>query len=50
MQYGLGLVNLALLAPIPLQLLHLFFADALWCALVWLFAELALAETALANA
>lgn len=46
-QYGLGLANLALLAPIPLQLLHLFFADALWCGLVWLFAELALAESKL---
>ena len=50
LQYGLGLANLALLAPIPLQLLHLFFADALWCGLVWLFAELALAETALGDA
>ena len=41
LQYGLGLVNLALLAPIWLQLVHLLFADVLWCALVWLVAELA---------
>lgn len=44
LQYGLGLVNLALLAPVWLQLVHLLFADALWCALVWLVAELAEVE------
>ncbi len=46
LQYGLGLVNLALLAPIWLQLVHLLFADVLWCALVWLAAELADVEDA----
>lgn len=31
-----GLINLALLAPIPLQLIHLFLADLVWLALVLL--------------
>jgi cytochrome c oxidase assembly protein subunit 15 len=44
LQYGVGLVNLALLAPIPLQLVHLLLADALWCALTWLVLELAAEE------
>jgi heme A synthase len=44
LQYGVGLVNLALLAPIPLQLLHLLLADVLWCALIWLALELAALE------
>jgi len=34
-----GLVNLLLLAPIPMQLLHLLLADALWIALVLLTAN-----------
>jgi heme A synthase len=29
-QLTVGLVNLGLLAPVPLQLLHLFMADGLW--------------------
>ena len=44
LQYGVGLVNLALLAPIGLQLVHLLLADLLWCALTWLVMELAEAE------
>jgi heme A synthase len=35
-QVGLGFLNVALLAPVWLQLLHLFFADAIWIALVLL--------------
>ena len=31
-QFGVGLVSLGLLAPVPLQLLHLLFADLLWMA------------------
>ena len=42
-QYGAGLLNVSLLAPIPMQLLHLALADALWIALV-LFAASALAS------
>ncbi|MDQ3755102.1 MAG: COX15/CtaA family protein [Acidobacteriota bacterium] len=33
-QLAAGLLNVYLLAPIPLQLLHLFLADALWIALI----------------
>ncbi|MEZ5313743.1 MAG: COX15/CtaA family protein [Thermoanaerobaculia bacterium] len=33
-QLGAGLANLALLAPVPLQLLHLLLADLLWIAAV----------------
>jgi heme A synthase len=33
-QLGAGLLNVALLAPIWLQLLHLLLADLLWLALV----------------
>ena len=32
-QWVLGLVNLSLLAPIPVQLVHLLTADLLWLAL-----------------
>lgn len=42
-QLLLGLANMWLLAPIPLQLLHLLFSDLLWIALILL------AATALAN-
>ena len=42
-QYAIGLANLALLAPIPMQLLHLVTADCVWIALV-LLAATALAE------
>ena len=35
-ELGAGLINLFLLAPIPMQLLHLFLADLLWLALVLL--------------
>jgi len=38
-QTGAGLVNAALLAPIPLQLVHLLLADLLWVALVLLAAS-----------
>ncbi|HTS80952.1 MAG TPA: COX15/CtaA family protein [Myxococcaceae bacterium] len=44
-QLTAGLVNLALLAPVWMQLLHLFLADAVWLALVVLGAA-ALAEDA----
>jgi heme a synthase len=42
-QVGLGLLNLVLLAPIWMQLAHLFAADAVWVVLV-LFAAAALQE------
>jgi heme A synthase len=35
-QIGLGLVNLGLMAPVPLQLAHLLLADLVWIALVLL--------------
>ncbi len=38
-QLAVGMINLGLLAPVPLQLIHLFFADALWIAFVVLAAE-----------
>ncbi len=36
LQLGLGALNLALLAPLPLQLVHLLVADGLWIAYVLL--------------
>lgn len=48
-QVGLGLLNVALLAPIWLQLVHLLVADAIWIAFVLLAAE-ALADRAPAAA
>jgi heme A synthase len=39
-QIAAGLVNLALLAPIPMQIVHLLLADLLWIALVRLAAGL----------
>ena len=36
MQWGAGLINIALLAPVWLQLLHLLVADLVWIALVLL--------------
>jgi heme a synthase len=38
-QVGAGLINLLLLAPIPLQILHLLLADLLWLTLVVLTAS-----------
>lgn len=38
-QVALGFVNLGLLAPIPLQIVHLLMADLVWMALVLLVAE-----------
>jgi heme A synthase len=35
-QIAAGVINLILLAPIPMQLLHLLLADLLWIALVLL--------------
>jgi heme A synthase len=35
-QVGIGLLNVALLAPVWTQLLHLLMADATWIVLVWL--------------
>jgi heme A synthase len=34
-----GVTNLLLLAPIPMQMLHLLLADVLWLALIWLTLE-----------
>jgi len=33
-QFAIGLVNVTLLAPVPLQIVHLLMADATWIALV----------------
>ncbi|MGH9372632.1 MAG: COX15/CtaA family protein, partial [Vicinamibacterales bacterium] len=49
LQIGLGLLNIALLAPVWLQLVHLLVADAIWIAFVLLGAD-ALAETSPAAA
>ena len=38
-QIAAGMINLALLAPVPLQLFHLFLADAVWIAFVLLGAD-----------
>ncbi|AKT41996.1 COX15/CtaA family protein [Chondromyces crocatus] len=47
LQIGVGIVNLVLLAPVSLQLVHLLLADALWMSLVLLTAAaLASPETA----
>ena len=40
-QLGVGLLNLALLAPIPLQIVHLLLADLVWVTLVLLAARAA---------
>jgi cytochrome c oxidase assembly protein subunit 15 len=48
LQAGLGLLNVALLAPVWLQLVHLLVADLLWIAVVLLAAS-ALAERARAT-
>ena len=42
LQYGLGVADIALLAPVSLQMLHLLGADLLWIALVVLTARLCL--------
>ena len=34
LQFAIGLLNLTLLAPIPMQIIHLLMADATWIALV----------------
>ncbi len=39
-QWALGVVNLGLLAPLPLQLLHLLAADLVWISLVLLAVEI----------
>jgi len=39
LQLGLGLLNVYLLAPVWLQLLHLLTADAIWIAFIVLSAE-----------
>ncbi len=38
-QLSVGLINLVLLAPVPLQLIHLLLADFTWLSLVLLFAS-----------
>jgi len=47
LQVGLGFLNVALLAPVWLQLVHLAVADAIWIALGLLAAEHALSDDAL---
>jgi heme A synthase len=41
-QIAAGLINLALLAPVPLQIFHLFLADAVWICFTLLAAEVLL--------
>jgi len=41
LQAGAGMINVLLLAPVWMQITHLFVADSLWIALVLLIAELA---------
>lgn len=41
LQLVAGAVNLGLLAPIWMQLIHLFLADVVWIALVWMVLEMA---------
>lgn len=36
LQWGAGALSLALLAPVPLQLIHLLLADLVWLGCVWL--------------
>lgn len=44
LQLTVGIVNLLLLAPVPLQLVHLLVADVLWMTLVVLRAQMGAAE------
>jgi heme A synthase len=44
-QLLLGFVNVLLLAPIAVQLLHLFFADLVWINLIWMLGGLFTAES-----
>jgi heme A synthase len=46
LQLILGAMNLALLAPVPIQLLHLMNADLVWISLVLLTASALQAEPA----
>jgi heme A synthase len=34
-QVGLGVLNLMMLAPLPLQMAHLLGSNVLWIAMVW---------------
>ena len=36
-QVGLGIINLMMLAPLPLQMAHLLVSNILWIAMVWFF-------------
>ena len=36
-QVGLGIINLMMLAPLPLQMAHLLVSNILWMAMVWFF-------------
>jgi heme a synthase len=38
-QFGLGLMNLMMLAPLPLQMAHLLGSNLLWIAMVWTWLE-----------
>ncbi len=48
-QLGAGAINLALLAPIGMQILHLFLADLVWISLVLLVVEAAIGGAALSE-
>jgi cytochrome c oxidase assembly protein subunit 15 len=48
-QYLLGVVDVVLLAPVWLQVVHLFGADVLWAALVVLTARLTLEPVTAGN-
>ncbi len=45
-QFALGILNVVLLTPVWMQLVHLAAADALWIAWVWLAAEVGEVESA----
>jgi heme A synthase len=38
-QVGLGVINLMMLAPLPLQMAHLLVSNILWMAMVWFFLD-----------
>jgi heme A synthase len=45
LQIGAGMINVILLAPVWMQITHLFIADSLWIALVLLSAEVSVFES-----
>lgn len=48
-QVGLGVINLMMLAPLPLQMAHLLVSNLLWMAMVWHFLESQSAELGTPN-